>query len=93
MNSADLPDKAEIRELLWESTRLGAELDSVDDDRLDDADLALDSLTLITVVTQLERSLGRPVPVRGAGAAFRTVNGIHRHLATDSPPRSRDGVG
>ncbi|WP_190815854.1 acyl carrier protein [Saccharopolyspora pogona] len=73
--------KRDIRTILWDITCLGGELASVDDSRLDDTELALDSLALVWLIIQLERRIGRALsPEQSSLSSFRTVNAIHSSL-------------
>ncbi|WP_216896608.1 phosphopantetheine-binding protein [Nocardia alni] len=70
--------KADIRTLLWDVTRLGGELASTDDDHLDDADLALDSLTLTWVIVRLEQYSGRTTSADSLSLeSLHTVNALY----------------
>lgn len=85
MTTPDL-SKRDIRALLWDVSYLGSSLTSSSDDRLDDADLALDSLTMVWLITQLERRTGMPVSQQVSVSVLQSVNAIHQHLLRCSPP-------
>ena len=75
------PAKRDIRTWLWDISFLGDTLASVDDDHLDDTDLALDSLSLVWFVLHLERVTARQLLEQAKPAdSFRSVNRIHAFL-------------
>jgi hypothetical protein len=83
-----MPDKRDLRGWLWDISFLGGALASVDDDHLDDADLALDSLSLVWFVLHLERVTARPLLEQTRAAdPFRSVNSIHAFLRKNATER------
>lgn len=79
--------KSDIRAILWEVACLGTELASIDDDRLDDAELGLDSLTAVWLIVQFERRTGCSLPTElSLSSSFRTVNTMHSVLADLGSP-------
>lgn len=72
------PAKRDIRTWLWDITFLGDALSSVDDDHLDDTDLALDSLSLVWFLLHLERVTARQL--QAPADSFQSVNSIHAFL-------------
>jgi acyl carrier protein len=73
--------KAEIRDLLRGVSHLGDVPASVDD-----AELGLDSITMIWVITQLQRRTGLTRVQDMTADELRSVNTIHRYLTDTANP-------
>ncbi|MFC7304758.1 hypothetical protein ACFQVC_11070 [Streptomyces monticola] len=80
-------DKREIRRLLWDLSCLGTTLISHDDDRLDDTDLALDSIAVIWLLSKLEQRTGLSLAQGASLLTFQSVDSIHDHLTRQGRAR------